>query len=319
MKYIGCTSCDYSYPLIYNYIYSNNENTIIILPEIKVGWCLDCNDFRDIQIGIKINDVLKKIIPHKNELARLDSSFIKLPHTKRRIESLRKEVLECEFLMSILDNKDSYSSCTKCGSTNVIFKDIDKSIWYHNKCNGHYIFKDDHEDIRFRVEPVRIFPVTKKENKNIIELIARCSLDMFGNHNVAMFNYKMYGYMPTKDGIYWLFIRQAFIIAHLCYDKEIELNDILIKSLYDYIGAKDRLSYEEYKSYILRSFVFFDKEIYYSKVGEYFVPSKICYPFIYPLTEDFSHDLTTQVIDLKDSFLIWKVITDTYSTYFPKK
>ena len=321
MKYIGCTSCDYRYPLIFNYIYSNDDDTIRIYPELKIGWCLHCNDFRVIQTGIRINDVINKKISYTNELGRLERKFIKLPQTKDRIGYLRNKILECDFLIYILDNKDSYNSCTKCGSTNVIFKDIEKYIWCHNKnkCIGHYVFKDDHEDIRFRIEPARIFPVTKEENINIVELIAMCSLDMFGNHNVAMFNYKMYDYIPTKDGAYCLFIRQAFIIAHLCYDKEIELNDTLIKSLYDYIGAKNSISFEEYKSYILKAFDFFDKEIDYSKVGKYFIPSKICYPFVYPKIENLSHDIRKKVIDLADSFPIWNVITYTYQTYFPYK
>lgn len=317
MKYIACTSCNYLYSLNNDYIYSNDEGSIKYNPQINVGWCLECNDFRDIQIGIKVDDIRDKKKLCEKELGSLKKKIIKFPSIKHRIKFLENEILEYDFLIYILNNKDSYCSCTKCGSTNIIFKDIDNSIWAHRKCIGHFVFKDINEDIRFRIEPIRIFPVTRRKSINILELILRCSIDMFDNHNVAMYQYKLFNYIPIiEDGIYYLYIRQAFVIANLRIDKKIVIDDIFIRNMYNYMGDINNISFDEYKSYINKAIAFFDTEIYLSKVGEYFIPTKICYPFIYPKTEDLSHELNHHVIDIMDSFPIWNVVQYTYFAYF---
>lgn len=318
-EYIKCTKCNYEfYPSKY-YMYCNEDGTIKYYPKISVGWCLNCNQFVNVQEGIEFQDVLDRYHKLKHEIENLNHKFFKFKSTKSKIKALQEQIAENELLLSLLDGHDSYAACTKCDSTNIIRKDLRHSFWAHN-CLGHLTIVEEESDVLYRMGYKEIYPVIECDDIDWIEKISRCALDMIMNHNVFAFEqYKVAYMLDHSDMKYHLYVRTAFIYAFLSMEKEIDISSKEFSvQLYNYLGddINEGTTLEVFQEIFMRCYDFFDKEIYYFKVGKYFVPSKIVYPMLHPTEISYSHDLHEQVVRLDESIWIWKIVLDTYRGYF---
>lgn len=190
VSYVKCRRCGYkeSYSIHNRYIY---DKDIYIYPIIKKGWCYNCKGFRDIQIGIDISDLRKEIDLLYDEYNKLNQRVFKFG-IKSKILYYKNKIVKYENIFKSLCARNSMTTCLKCGSDNVVLKEIDEDLWACPQCRIGVLELEEeiYDDIRFRTIDSIIKPsIFSYERTSDFERSLLCAMDMMKN-----------------EYLYWLYI-----------------------------------------------------------------------------------------------------------------
>lgn len=186
-----CTNCDFSidyrpYWVNYHYQGLSRESEY---PKIDFAWCNNCRKFTPVQLGFKISEIKEKQTSTNEKIVTLKRKLIKTSSIRNEIEDLKVIANDVKTIINLTEGYDTLSSCCECGSSDIVFKDIEHQMWRCPKCRiGLLKLKKeiDEEDILYRLGEEFITPV--KFDWHIEDYISYkafcCSFDIINNECV---------------------------------------------------------------------------------------------------------------------------------------
>ena len=215
MERIRCTNCDYDCNYSRNLYKYNCINDEILKPEIEKGFCLDCNAFVDIQKGLDISDVLKNIKTLNSELEEWNGIWFKTRSQKERVRELKDNIEGLQLIAQMNNFKSSVPVCLNCNHSNIISKDVDKSVWVCPKCGkGRLYIHTEESSVRFRIIPKPIYPVVNSRRFRTGVFIYRCAYDIVLS-DLYILKDNNINITPTNDNFGVLFEAVAFVYSYL--------------------------------------------------------------------------------------------------------
>ena len=326
INYIAkCTHCDYSIEYkpdtgedYYYHGLSKNSK----YPKMEFAWCNQCNKFVPIQLGINMKEQRDLIKVLYEELIDLEKKFIKTFDTRKKIEITKSNLFDAVILNSLTDGCDTENSCILCGSSNIVFKDIENQVWLCPKCQVGFlklVKENDDEDILYRRGEKFIYPL--KRNRSIdnyfVPKVILCCMDILNNESIF---YRMSNKIRMLDTLnkYIFFIdRISLIYAVLFSILKIKINkELFVSDVLDELIASDIITNEMKRSVSARFYQkieFFKSEIDIELQCTSFIPSAII-----KTLENPSLPSTRNIIGIDPIEVLkhWKIIIDTIKGYF---
>lgn len=269
-KYAKCSHCGTEFDIggyFYNYFYPQLTH-YSRYPKIKVGWCSECKEFVDVQMGINYSDIYNEGKRINEELNSLSKKWIKTNSVKEKIRMLSKEQFECNVILEMLNGRDSLCSCTKCGGINISIKDLEKHPTVCPKCNiGILEVETRKDDILFRLGDKVLSPVFPNGDLYVDMMqVYNCANAMFFNEyyywrsigqKAKFYNIENYACSMIN--------RNAYVFALLLKHKKIRFNrseiaDVFYKYFWkDATADDDKEKFNKMFSFDLK---FYDDELY---------------------------------------------------------
>lgn len=326
IKYIAkCTHCDYSIEYkpdtgedYYYHGLSHNSK----YPKIDYAWCNQCNKFVPVQLGINMKEQKDLIKVLYKELIDLEKKFLKTSETIKKIELTKINLFDAVILNSLTDGCDTETSCVICGSSNIVFKDIENQVWQCPKCRSGFlklVKENDDEDLLFRRGEKFIYPV--KINRNIddylVPKVILCCMDILDNesifylmsNNIQMLDVlnKNISFIDRISLVYAVLVT----IFKIKIPKESFVSDVSHELITSSIITNDINHFVSERFY--QKIEFFKSEIEVELQCSSFIPSAII-----KTLENPSLPSTRSIIGIDPIEVLkhWKIISDTILGYF---
>lgn len=285
MELVKCTHCEYEH--LYSiglYLYGNSLH-FPIYPKVKKGYCLNCNEFVDVQEGLEIDYVMKEFERCNNELSTIEKKWFKNKNDSNKILQLKSNYSDYISLIKNLDFRSSISSCIKCGHSNIVYKDIDKFTWVCPKCGIGRLYKCTEEsDVIFRIKPKIIKPVVDGKRFRLGYWIFKCCYDLLYSE-LYILNKESTNYIPPSSLIELITERFSFVFGWLAvYKNDLISSNILktIRDLYSICDYSIYLSEIDFGNRILKDMEFYKNEILFMSTNKFDITYSILQNLFYP-------------------------------------
>lgn len=318
MKIAVCRHCGKQYEvsgLYYNYGYKHI--TKLPYPKVSKGWCINCNNFVDIQLGYHKQEIeeQERLIDKELEGYNGVFSFIKSHAQKHRLLNLKSEL---SLMKTFLNNEDrSYDCCLECGSSNVIFKNLEDGFWVCPQCNlGRLEIIEEEDDLLFRLADKIISPSTNKSSLNLPLWVLVCAYELLKTEFVFL-NDKEISYNPSIIENTCLVVAFLEVIQGLKPNVRKDLLDEFC--LYD--STIKKIPYRELIPWFESAIEFYKKELAYMKDAEHPLPTEILQNLLCssPQKQTNIDAKFMSELHILLQFELWNYIIDIIKIYFKER
>lgn len=317
MELIKCTHCDYE-----SMCYSSDEYKykgipkIWGYPSIYTGWCAKCKAFVPVIKGVNLRQIQEEKNKTETSIIGRCNKFFNLFGNSNDVERLLNKMEALSIIEYEISGQDTVDTCAKCGSNNIIRKDISKPTWACPNCNIG-LLQLTASDTKLRIVP-REIPFPKCFNKEfpLIVRIISCANEIIKNEFTYLGINKKVAAMQKliENDDYCILDRVSLVCSYLSHFYEKQIPEVLLEYVARRMHSENIISKDiEAQGRLIVMMRYFNKEIEIEKGCTYFMPAAIISTLRNP---DRTPTHKINGCDAMDAIMNWGVIKETIEAFF---
>lgn len=285
-------------------------------PAVKYYWCKTCQDFTPVETALSIDEIHSLLDRAQQEVVRQSRHLFP---SRRKLQAITSIITEYSMILALAKGKNRGATCTRCGGSNILRKDIHKELWCCPSCGVGRLYVST-DRVSYPVLNIELSELREdKPAASIYDIIADCAVDLLRNEYALYIQRSDFAMGNIVKNYKWAVTdRVALILSSLKQFSLSESESIGGKVLFALI-KRGTISANQYLEYRLKGALLFfkDKMVNWYASREFKfehraeIISVLLSPSSLPHVFGNSHFFYKHNIEVRH----WQVVLDTINAY----